>query len=79
LHALLPYTGKDIDATTKWLADQTTKAVHRTTNHACPASVQRQLAIVHLRRAEIRQRADTYIQNHNPRRRQKNPLQRRDQ
>ena len=36
MHLALPYTGKDIDATAKWLADQTTKAVHRNTNHPGP-------------------------------------------
>ena len=29
MHLLLPYSGRDIHKTAKWLADQTTKAVHR--------------------------------------------------
>ncbi len=36
MHLLLPYTGKDIDNTAKWIADQTTKAVHQTTTHKGP-------------------------------------------
>ncbi len=36
MHLALGYTGRDIDTTGKWIADQTTKAVHRTTSHAGP-------------------------------------------
>ena len=36
MHLLIPYSGRDIDITGKWLADQTTKAVHRRTSHAGP-------------------------------------------
>jgi len=36
MHLLIPYSGRDIDRTTKWLADQTTKAVHRGTGHTGP-------------------------------------------
>lgn len=36
VHLLLPCTGRDIDATAKWIADQTTKAVHRVTDHDGP-------------------------------------------
>ena len=36
MHLLLPYTGKNIDNTAKWIADQTTKAVHQTTSHNSP-------------------------------------------
>jgi REP element-mobilizing transposase RayT len=32
-HLLIRYSGRDIDKTSKWLADQTTKAIHRHTNH----------------------------------------------
>ena len=35
-HLLLPYTGRDIDRTAAWIADQTAKAVHRQTSHAGP-------------------------------------------
>jgi hypothetical protein len=36
LHALIPYSGRDIHATLKWLADQTTKAIHKQTAHKGP-------------------------------------------
>ena len=36
MHLLIPYAGRDIDVTAKWLADQTTKAVHRATGHTGP-------------------------------------------
>lgn len=36
MHLLIPYNGRNIDKTAKWLADQTTKAVHRATNHSGP-------------------------------------------
>ncbi|MBI1367810.1 MAG: hypothetical protein GC162_04060 [Planctomycetes bacterium] len=35
-HLLITYSGTDIDRTTKWLADQTTKAVHQHTRHVGP-------------------------------------------
>ena len=35
-HLLIPYSGRDIHKTAKWLADQTTKAVHRGTDHKGP-------------------------------------------
>ncbi|MCH8046927.1 MAG: hypothetical protein IID44_24765 [Planctomycetes bacterium] len=35
-HLLIPYSGRDIHRTAKWLADQTTKAVHRGTAHDGP-------------------------------------------
>ena len=36
LHALIPYSGRDIHTTIKWLADQTTKAIHKDTSHEGP-------------------------------------------
>jgi REP element-mobilizing transposase RayT len=36
LHLLIPYTGRDIDKTARWLADRTTKAVHARTSHQGP-------------------------------------------
>ncbi len=36
VHLLIPYGGRDIQKTAKWLADQTTKAVHRHTTHGGP-------------------------------------------
>ena len=35
-HLLLPYTGRDIDRTAAWIADQTTKEVHSATAHVGP-------------------------------------------
>ena len=35
-HLLIPYSGRNIDKTAKWLADQTTKAIHRSTKHTGP-------------------------------------------
>lgn len=36
VHLLIRYTSRDIDVTLKWIADQTTKAVHRKTEHQGP-------------------------------------------
>jgi REP element-mobilizing transposase RayT len=36
IHLLIPYSGRDIHKTAKWLADRTTKAVHRQTSHTGP-------------------------------------------
>jgi len=36
LHLLIPYSGRDIDNTAKWLADRMTKAIHRQTAHSGP-------------------------------------------
>ena len=36
VHLLIPYSGRDIDKTAKWIADQTTKAVHSETHHKRP-------------------------------------------
>jgi hypothetical protein len=36
MHLLIPHSGRDIDVTVKWLADQTTKAIHKHTNHTGP-------------------------------------------
>lgn len=36
VHLAIPYSGRDIDVTAKWLADQTTKAVHSRTGHSGP-------------------------------------------
>lgn len=35
-HLLIPYSGRDIDKTAKWLADRTTKAIHASTTHSGP-------------------------------------------
>lgn len=36
MHLLLPYTGRDIHNTAKWIADQTTKDIHALTDHTGP-------------------------------------------
>jgi hypothetical protein len=36
MHLGIEYTGRDVEGTAKWIADQTTKAVHRITVHAGP-------------------------------------------
>jgi len=36
MHLLIPCGGRDIDRTAKWIADQTTKGVHRDTAHVGP-------------------------------------------
>ena len=36
IHLLIPYSGRDIDITLKWIADQTTKTVRRETPHQSP-------------------------------------------
>ncbi len=36
VHLLIPYSGLDIYNTVKWVGDQTTKAVHRSTAHQGP-------------------------------------------
>ena len=35
-HLMITYSGKDIHTTTKWIADQTTKAIHNKTQHQGP-------------------------------------------
>jgi hypothetical protein len=36
IHVLIQYSGRDIHTTVKWLADQTTKAIHKFTSHQGP-------------------------------------------
>lgn len=36
MHLLIPYSGRDIENTSKWIADLSTKAVHRETDHDGP-------------------------------------------
>ena len=36
MHLLIPYSGRDIDVTMKWIAGQTIKSVHRATQQARP-------------------------------------------
>jgi hypothetical protein len=67
MHLALPYTGRDIDGTAMWLADQTTKAVHRNTPHAGPVWARgcwRSFIFDPARWAAT----ERYIRNHNVRR-----------
>jgi len=36
IHLLITYSGRDIDRTAKWLAQEMTKTVHRQTDHTGP-------------------------------------------
>lgn len=36
IHLLIPYSGRDIDKTAKWIADKTTKMIHAKTNYTGP-------------------------------------------
>ena len=66
-HLLITYSGLDIDKTAKWLADQTTKAIHRDTRHDGPVWAKgKWCRFVYERQSwndTIR-----YIENHNKRR-----------
>jgi hypothetical protein len=66
MHLLIPYSGRDIEVTAKWLADQTTKAVHRYTSHAGPVWSKNNW-IRHIFASENWENALTYIDDHNVR------------
>ncbi|HYO24765.1 MAG TPA: hypothetical protein VEQ85_07430 [Lacipirellulaceae bacterium] len=36
MHLLMTYTERDVEKTAKWIAQQTTKAVHKSTPHRGP-------------------------------------------
>jgi len=67
LHLALPYTGRDVDGTAKWLADQTTKAVQRNTSHGGPVWCKGNWRSF-IYEPEIWHRVHRYIENHNKRR-----------
>ena len=67
MHLALPYTGKDIDNTAKWLADQTTKAVHRNTTHVGPVWC-KGCWRTFIYEGQIWDKVDRYIKRHNTRR-----------
>jgi hypothetical protein len=74
MHLALPYTGRDIDNTAKWLADQTTKAVHRNTPHPGPVWC-KGCWRTFIFEDDNWQNVLTYIERHNTRRDlPKNPL-----
>ena len=64
MHLLIPDTGRDIDNTAKWIADQTTKAVHRLTPHQGPVWTKNNWCH-HLDRQEHWENAILYIDEHN--------------
>ena len=66
MHLLIPYSGRDIEITAKWLADQTTKAVHRKTPHAGPVWSKNNW-IRHVFAPENWENALLYIDDHNVR------------
>ena len=67
MHLLLTYSGRDIDRTAKWLAQQTTKAVRRRTDHAGPVWAKgRWRSFVF--DAEYWRNVAAYIERHNVRR-----------
>jgi hypothetical protein len=66
MHLLIPYSGRDIEITAKWLADQTTKAVHRETPHQGPVWSKNNW-IRHIFAIENWENALLYIDDHNVR------------
>jgi REP element-mobilizing transposase RayT len=65
-HLLLTNTGRDIDITAKWLADQTTKAIHRQTAHQGPVWTKNPWCD-HIDSQEHWENALLYIDDHNRR------------
>ncbi|MEM6853998.1 MAG: transposase [Planctomycetota bacterium] len=66
-HLLLTYSPRDIDTTVKWLKDQTTKAVHRDTDHAGPVWCKGSWRS-YLFDDRVWQNTQRYIERHNQRR-----------
>jgi REP element-mobilizing transposase RayT len=64
MHLLIPDTGRDIDNTAKWIADQTTKAVHRRTAHQGPVWTKNNWCY-HIDQQEHWENAILYIDDHN--------------
>ena len=64
MHLLIPYSGRDIEITAKWLADQTTKAIHRQTSHQGPVWSKNNW-IRHIFASEYWENALRYIDDHN--------------
>ena len=64
MHLLIVNTGRDIDITARWLADQTTKAVHRETNHSGPVWTKNKWCD-HIDRQDHWENAILYIDDHN--------------
>jgi hypothetical protein len=66
IHLLIANTGRDIDVTTKWIADQTTKAIHRETDHRGPVWT-KNCWCDHIDSQEHWESAAVYIDDHNRR------------
>jgi len=68
MHLAILYTGRDIDGTAKWLADQTTKAIHGRTGHCGPVWCRGRWRSF-IFQEEQWHAAIAYIERHNVRRR----------
>ena len=66
MHLLIPYSGRDVEITAKWVAHQTTKAVHRKTAHSGPVWSKNNW-IRHIFSSENWENALLYIDDHNVR------------
>lgn len=67
MHLLIPYSGRDIEKTAKWIADQTTKSVHRNTDHTGPVWCKgKWRSFIYDRR--YWRSAKRYVERHNERR-----------
>ncbi len=66
-HLLISYSGRDIHTTVKWIADQTTKAVHRETQHQGPVWAKGKWCSYVFDESQWRNTIH-YIQRHNVRR-----------
>jgi len=66
MHLLIPETGRNIDQTVKWIADQTTKSIHRLTRHRGPVWTKGSWCS-HINRQEHWEHAILYIDEHNVR------------
>jgi REP element-mobilizing transposase RayT len=66
MHLLIPHTGRDIHTTVKWIADQTSKAVHRRTAHLGPVWTKNHWCH-HIDRQEHWENAAIYVDEHNRR------------
>jgi REP element-mobilizing transposase RayT len=66
MHLLIVNVGRDIDVTAKWLADQTTKAIHRQTSYRGPIWTKNNWCH-HIDQQDHWENAIVYIDEHNVR------------
>jgi REP element-mobilizing transposase RayT len=64
MHLLIVNTGCDMDITAKWIADQSTKAIHRYTRHTGPLWTKNEWCH-HIDKQEHWESAILYIDEHN--------------